>query len=89
MFSHGLTGLIVMLGSIINQTIELYISNPSYLVILIVAALFFIFGFFNIVLGCINLDFQYNGPRSKCLLFFLIGLAIVSVATTLIRLGVI
>ena len=49
LFSHGLTGLILMVAGMINETFKLYLDNSSYFAILIAAAIFFIFGFFNII----------------------------------------
>lgn len=89
LFSHGLTGLILMVAGMINETFKLYLDNSSYFAILIAAAIFFIFGFFNIVLANINSEFEQNGKKTKCSLYFLIGFIIVFVSTILIRLGVI
>lgn len=89
LFSHGLTGLILMVAGMINETFKLYLDNSSYFAILIAAAIFFIFGFFNIVLANINSEFNQSGKKTKCLFYFLIGFIIVFVSTILIRLGVI
>ena len=89
LFTHGLTGLILMVSSMINETFKLYLDNSSYFAILIAAAIFFIFGFFNIVLANINSEFNQSGKKTKCLLYFLVGFIIVFVSTILIRLGVI
>ena len=89
LFTHGLTGLILMVSSMINETFKLYLDNSSYFAILIAAAIFFIFGFFNIVLANINSEFEHSGKKTKCSLYFLIGFIIVFITTILIRLGVI
>lgn len=90
LFSHGLTGLIIMIGSIIGSSIELYLSNKLYLSLFLLGAICCLFGFLNAVISYLKEEF-YRIPlaKSKCFLLFTVGFLIIAVVNLLIRFGVI
>lgn len=90
LFSHGLTGLIIMIGSVIGSSIELYLSNKLYLTLFLLGVISCLFGIFNVVISCLKEEFgRIPFSKSKCFLLFTVGFLIISVVNLLIRFGVI
>lgn len=90
LFSHGLTGLIFMMAILIISSYKVLLASKFFFVLFGIGIGLCLVGFIRVILYSLGGVFDIDKyAKSKCLIFFTLGILINSIITLLAVLGVI